>query len=236
MRGGWWPYVLPILAFLILVDVSGRITDVASLTMLLARVAVPLAILVAFAFRGEYPEVKPKLTKMTCLDGIVGIVLAVMWIAPYILFPRLRPDLDALSFDPGMAGAALIPVVLTIRMIGYAIVTPWLEELFMRSFVIRVADVYETDQDFRSVPIGTFSWRSFITVIVVFLATHQVWEWWVMLPWAVLTNLWFYYRKDLFALMIVHAATNATILLAAIFLSDRFGDGAGGIIPLWFLV
>jgi hypothetical protein len=73
-------------------------------------------------------------------------------------------------------------------------------------------------------------------VVVVFLATHMMWEWWVMLPWAVLTNLWFYFRKDLLAIIVVHAATNASILLAAIFASDLLSDGADGKLSLWFLV
>ena len=38
-----------------------------------------------------------------------------------------------------------------------------------------------------------------------------------MLPWVVLTNLWFNYRKDLYTIVVVHAATNASILLSATF-------------------
>lgn len=53
-----------------------------------------------------------------------------------------------------------------------------------------------------------------------------------MLPWVVLTNLWFDYRKDLYTIVVVHAATNASILLSATF----FSDGSGGLLPLWFLI
>ena len=106
----------------------------------------------------------------------------------------------------------------------------------MRSFLMRFADTYDGAKEFDELPIGKFSWRSFIVVVVVFLATHLMWEWWVMLPWAVLTNLWFYYRNDLLAIVIVHAATNASILLAAIFLSEHFSDGGGGTLSLWFFV
>ena len=186
--------------------------------------------------RGEFPELRFSLSKMTAVDMAVGVALGALWIAPYIVFPSIRPDPTSTIFDPQLAGAAWVPLVLILRMMGYALVTPVMEELFMRSFVIRFAEVYDSDDDFRSVPLAQFTWRSFVIVTIVFLATHLMWQWWVMLPWAILTTLWFYYRKKLFALIVVHGATNATILLSAIFLSDHFPAGPGQTLSLWFLV
>jgi CAAX prenyl protease-like protein len=165
---------------------------------------------------------------MTAVDAAVGIVLAALWMMPYVLFPDLRPAGETESFDRNLAGATFVPLVLSLRMIGYALVTPFMEELFMRSFLMRYVDSYDSDRDFTELPIGTFNGLSFIVVVAVFLATHQTWEWWVMLPWAVLTNLWFYYRKDLFALVVVHSATNATILISVILWGDAYG--------FWFFV
>ncbi|QEG38232.1 CAAX prenyl protease-related protein [Roseimaritima ulvae] len=233
---GWLPYVAPIFAFLLLVEISSRISDRYALAMLVLRIAIPLGLIVYFRFRGAYTELRLRLTSMTAVDVVVGIALAGLWIAPYVLLPQLRPEGDEHGFDPSLAGAAMIPLVLSLRMLGYAVVTPLMEELFMRSFLMRYADAYDTEKDFRDLPMARFSWRSFTVVVVVFLATHMMWEWWVMLPWAVLTNLWFYFRKDLFSLVVVHAATNASILLAAIFLEDVFSDGDGGTLPLWFFV
>ena len=53
-----------------------------------------------------------------------------------------------------------------------------------------------------------------------------MWEWWVAVPWVIGSSLWFYYRGHLGAVILFHAAANATILLAAI-----WTDG-----PLWFFV
>ncbi|TWU41386.1 CAAX amino terminal protease self- immunity [Novipirellula aureliae] len=228
---GYWPYLLPMFSFLILSEVSARISDASShslgLAMLCARVFVPLSILVYFRWKGSYPELRVSLSAMTIVDIAIGVLLAAMWMVPYLLFPNLRPGTDG-AFNPEMAGKALVPLVLTLRMLGYAITTPWMEELFMRSFLPRYVEEYESGDDFRSVPIAKFTWKSFAVVVLVFLATHLPWEWWVMLPWAVLTMLWFYYRKDLFALIVVHAATNAAILIAAICLSERMS--------LWYFV
>lgn len=202
--------------------------------MLAIRVAVPLSIVALFYARGCYPELKFRLGPKSVLDLVVGVVLAIVWAGPYVLFPAMRPDL-ADAFNPAMAGADWTNVILVLRMIGFAAVTPMIEELFMRSFVMRYADVYDSDESFRSVPIARYTIRSFLVVVAVFLATHALWQWPVMLAWAMLTNLWFYYRKDVMAIIVAHAATNASLLLAAIFLSDRFSDGAGGVLPLWFL-
>ncbi len=232
----WLAYVAPMFAFLLLMEISGRVPERFALALLVLRVVVPLALLVFFRFRGSYPELRFRPSVMNVVDVAVGVLLAVMWIAPYVLIPSLRPQSDGVAFDPYLAGAAWVPLVLSLRMLGYAVVTPVMEELFMRSFLIRYADSYDTDEDFRDIPIARFSWRSFIVVVVVFLATHMMWEWWVMLPWAVLTNLWFYYRKDLLAVILLHAATNAAILLAAILGSDVLPDGAGGTLSLWFFV
>ena len=56
------------------------------------------------------------------------------------------------------------------------------------------------------------------------------------MPWVVATNLWFYYRKDLGALITLHATTNAALLAAAALLDGRFLDGNGSPISLWFFV
>jgi CAAX prenyl protease-like protein len=229
------PYIAPMFAFLLVVEIGNRTPADFALSLYLLRVVVPVGFLAYFWSRGCYRELRLKFGWMNLADLLVGVALAAMWILPYVLIPEIRPGGEGIEFDPAMVGVAWVAWVLALRMIGYAMVTPVMEELFMRSFVMRYADVYDGDQDFRELPLGRFTWRSFIVVVVVFLATHMMWEWWVMLPWAVLTNLWFYFRKDLLAIIVVHAATNASILLAAIFASGLLSDGADGKLSLWFL-
>ncbi|WP_160148208.1 type II CAAX prenyl endopeptidase Rce1 family protein [Rubripirellula obstinata] len=231
-----WPHVLPMMSFLLLIEIGGRISDDDSFGMLAVRVVVPLALLVFFWWRGDYPELRFRVTGMTVADAALGTILAAAWIGPFLLFPALRPTIGDSAFDPAMAGQSLIPLVLSLRMLGYAVVTPWMEELFMRSFVMRFADTYADGGDFQDVPIARFTWHSFAVVMVVFLATHLMWEWPVMFVWSLITMLWFYYRKDIFALIVVHAFTNGAILIAAIFFSDSFPAGDGTMLPLWFLV
>lgn len=242
-RAGCWAYLAPMLSFLVLAETGRRAAEDWQPILLAARVVVPLGLLIWFWRRGEYPELKFRVTAMTIVDAVLGVALAALWMTPYVVVPGLRPVEEVAPFDPAMAGAALVPLVLTTRMIGYAFVTPLMEELFMRSFLIRFVEVLdEPEKDFREIGIGQFGWRSFAAVIVVFLATHVSWEWVVMFPWAIITTVWLYFRKDVFAVVVVHAATNASILLAAIFLSGTFParpdqpEDVREKLSLWFFV
>ena len=74
-----------------------------------------------------------------------------------------------------------------------------------------------------------------LTTLVIFTITHVPWEYSVMFLWALLTNLWFYYRKHLMAVVIAHAVTNGSILLFAVFCDGRFLDpeeASMGAVPL----
>lgn len=224
------------LAFLLVAELSVRVSASWAFPLLVGRVVVPLVLLMIFRSTGAYQELRFSVAWKTLADLLIGILLALVWMVPYLVVPSLRPDGSEGGFDPAMLGATLAPLVISIRMLGYAFVTPFMEELFMRSFLMRYADAFDSDEDFRSLPIGRYTLRSFLVVVAVFVVTHVTWEWWVMLPWAILSNLWFYYRKDLFAIVVVHAATNATILLSAVFLSRKFNDGEGGLLSLWFFV
>jgi membrane protease YdiL (CAAX protease family) len=127
-------------------------------------------------------------------------------------------------------------VILCVRLFGYALVTPIFEELFIRSFVMRVADVWNTDLDFRDRPIAEYTRRSMIVVVVVFTLGHVPWEWWVCVPWIVLSNLWFYHRKRLSAVMLVHGVTNGALLGLAIWGGNLFQDPDGSPFSFWFFV
>ena len=72
----------------------------------------------------------------TLADLGVGVLLAGVWMAPYVIFPSIRPEDVNGGFDPEMLGVALAPAVMALRFVAYAGVTPVFEELFMRSFVI----------------------------------------------------------------------------------------------------
>lgn len=236
---GWWPYVVPYVVFLLLSEVGARLPDGAAPWMLAVKPIAVLALVLRFYAHGAYPEWRRPAVAMTVAGGLqdvaVGLVLTVVWVAPFVLFPALRPEPGG-EFDPAMAGAAFVPFILALRLFGYALVTPIFEELFIRSFVLRIADVWESEHDFRDQPIARYGLRSLVATTVVFCLGHVPWEWWVCVPWFVLSTLWFYHRKNLTALMLVHGVTNGALLALAVFGEGWLEDASGAPFSFWFFV
>jgi CAAX prenyl protease-like protein len=164
----------------------------------------------------------------------VGLVGALLWVAPFLLYDALRPEEP--GFDPRQLGERAVPVALSLRALGYAGVTPFVEELFVRSWLIRFIDVFDQRRDFRKLPIARFTWRSFLVTVGFFVFTHQSWEWGVMLGWTLLTMAWFYHRGHLLPVVIAHAVTNGAIFAFVVLFDGRFRDASGAPIALWFFL
>ena len=227
---GWWPYVVPYVGFLLMSEIGGRLPDAADPWVLAAKPGLTLALLAWFWQRGAYPECRGPDARPGLLGGLqdvaVGLALTVVWVLPYVVWPALRPEPGG-EFDPAMAGEELVGLVLALRLAGYALVTPIFEELFIRSFVMRVADVWDSDLDFRDQPIARYTRRSLIVTTVVFTLGHVPWEWWVCVPWVVLSSLWFYRRRRLSAVILVHATTNAALWALAVWGGELLRDADG---------
>ena len=54
--------------------------------------------------------------------------------------------------------------------------------------------------------------------------------------WIVLSNLWFYRRRSLSAIMLVHGVTNAALLALAVFGEGWLTDASGEPMGFWFFV
>ena len=239
---GFWPYILPYAAFVLLAQFSGDFPERLWLPLLLIKPAVPAALIAFFCAKGMYPELRGfgPYARGLPLDIGLGVASALLWMAPYLYAPEAVatalgsidtflgtpwPD-RAAGFDPARAGPELAALALSLRAFGYVLVTPLFEELFIRSFVMRYADVYDVRRDFRDVPIARYTVRSFWIATAFFTFGHVLWEWWVAIPWMMASCWWFYRRGHLGAVIALHAAANATILALAI-----WADG-----PLWFFV
>jgi CAAX prenyl protease-like protein len=235
---GWWPYLAPYAGFLVLSEIGGRLPEAAGPWMLALKPALVLGLILWFRSRGAYQEWTGQGARIGLGGGLldvgVGLALTVVWVVPYLLVPEIRPE-PGVEFDPGQAGERWVPLILGVRLFGYALVTPLFEELFIRSFVMRMADAWEV-QDFRDLPIARYTARSLLVTIIIFTAGHAPWEYWVCVPWVLLSNLWFYYRKSLSAVMLVHGVTNATLLALAIWGGELFRNPDGSAFSFWFFV
>jgi CAAX protease family protein len=232
---GWAPYWAPMVSFLLIVELSGRVSPPFAALFLVLRIAVPLGLFVFFALRNAYPELRGARWGVWALaDVAVGLAGAALWIAPFLLWDSLRPRAD--GFDIHQLGPGGEWLALALRGIGYSLVTPFVEELFVRSWLMRFIDVAETRRSFRSVPVARFSQRSFWIVTLYFVFSHARWEWGVMLAWTLLTMAWFYRRKHVAPLVLVHAVSNAAIFAFVCAFDGAFRNVSGAPISLWFFL
>lgn len=234
---GWWPYLTPIFSFLALVEIGGRASPGLAPAFAVAKVLVPIAVLIYHARRSGYPELRGLewSAKDLLLDVAVGVAGAALWIAPYLWIAAARPGVDV-AFDPQELGVSREWLALSLRAFGFAVVTPFAEELFVRGWLARYADIFDRSGDFRDVPIARYSFRSFATVVIFFTLSHMGWEWPVAILWIIGTQLWFYRRRHLLPLVLVHAVSNASIFLFVLLANGRIQDADGSPLSLWFFL
>jgi len=133
----------------------------------------------------------------------LGVLIILIWLAPQLWFgvaPRLK------GFDPtyfGDSGPAYWATVL-FRFIRLTIVVPFVEEIFWRGYLLRILIAYP----FSSVPLGTFTWKSFLVVIAGFTLIHQPADWPAAIAGGILFNLVAYRSRSLSACVLAHAVAN----------------------------
>jgi CAAX prenyl protease-like protein len=164
--------------------------------------------------RGAYPELRGyRIGPGAIADGVVGAAIALLWLTPYVVFPALpRGE----PFDRSILGEGREGLTLALRLAGFGLVTPFMEELFVRSFLLRFAEVI-TEGDFRALPIARFATRGFVVTVLWFTFSHQTWEWLVALPTGIALNAWLYARRHLGACVVAHAVANASIWAVVVF-------------------
>jgi uncharacterized protein len=110
------------------------------------------------------------------------------------------------GFDPRLLPAGMVRVVLTlVRVAGAVLVVPLMEELFWRSFLLR----YLVAADFKSVPLGTFTWSSFLVTAVLFGLEHHFFFAGVMA--GVVYSLILYKTRSIAHCVLAHAVTNLAL-------------------------
>lgn len=206
LPAGSAPYLVPYAAFLALVELQARVPAFGA-PLFALRVALPAVLLAWFWQRGAYRELAGhRLGAMTLADLAAGLGIAVLWVGPFLVWPALeRGD----AFDPLLLGSA--PATLALRFVGFVVITPLVEELFVRSFLFRYAPVFAADGDFRKQPIAKLSGVAFVTTLLWFTFTHEQWEWPVAFAAGAALNGWLGFRKHLVACVLAHAAANAAI-------------------------
>ena len=133
------------------------------------------------------------------LSIVAGFLVFFLWIHMDWSFNAIRPT----GYDPTAFQDDQLRLAMTgVRLFGAVIVVPVMEELFWRSFLLR----YIIDSDFSKVPIGTFTWPSFILSSVLFGLEHHYVFAGIMA--GIVYNLLLYRTKSIVQCILAHALTN----------------------------
>jgi CAAX prenyl protease-like protein len=156
-----------------------------------------------------WPTYKLRLPARSWFAAGIGVLVLLLWIAPQ-MWLGLPPRTD--GFDPtyfGTSGSAF-NLTVVLRFLRLVVVVPLVEEIFWRGYLLRVL----VAEPFTSVPVGTFTRRSFAIVTIGFCLEHQFSDWPAALAAGALYNLVAYRTHSLSACVLAHAVTN---LLLGIF-------------------
>jgi len=200
MKKPWFPYVLPFALFLLLTG-PVRYFPAWSPFLYIAKTIIVAALL--WFWRHAYAaDLSHRLSAPEWLTAFFcGLLALVIWIVPEEYLFKLGQHS---GFDPYALGGstAAAGALIAVRLIGAAVVVPVMEELFWRAFLMR----YLINPDFRSVPMGAFSWLSFMGVTILFgLEHHRVV---VGIAVGLLYNLLLIRQKNLKGVILAHAVTN----------------------------
>jgi CAAX prenyl protease-like protein len=136
----------------------------------------------------------------------IGLLALILWIAPQEWL-HLAKRWE--GFNPAFFGETgwRYGLNLGTRFLRLVVVVPLLEEIFWRGFLLR----YLVDEDFSRVPMGAFSWRSFIIVALGFCFEHSMPDWPAAFLTGALYNLVAYRTRSLSSCVLAHAVTNALL-------------------------
>ena len=207
----WLPSVAPLALFLVLTTLESVLHLPPSTFPVTYAVKIVLVGGLLIALRGYFPEARPGGGGWAAATAL-GLVLFFLWIAidkhtPHFAFLGART-----GFNPNREIATPVGIVffLFVRFLGLVVVAPVIEEIFYRGFLLR----FITDMDdFRRVPVGTFSPLALGVSVALFALSHP--EWLAAAVFALALCLLLRWTKNLFACILAHGVTN---LLLGVFI------------------
>ena len=190
-------YILPFFVYFFLSFLQKKISPDFIFSFYALKVVV-LAILLFFCFRKHFEEIPGSFEWRACL---IGFAVFVIWVLPEALSGQRHASLLTFSeFQSPVWAATLI----FFRIAGSALVIPFVEEIFWRSFFMR----YLIKTDFLNVPLGNYAPFSFWATALAFSSSHAVWQWPVAFIAGILYGGYLVKTKNLKGCILAHGTTN----------------------------
>ncbi len=221
-----WEYLLPMAVFLAFVQI-GATWQGLYIASYAARAAIVGGLLIWL-----WPRVRRDVQWTHLgLGALVGVVGVVQWIGMDKLLLAGGKWTAWTSFaDPAKGfniatdlGADLGPAwaawgFIAVRLLGAAVVVPFMEELFWRDWLWRTI---AAPNDYKLANVGEYDRAAFWLVPIAFAAVHP--QWLLAVVWGLLIAWLLVRTKSLGACIVAHAVTN--FLLAAYVLVAWYGFG-----------
>ena len=174
----------------------------------LLRLGVPL---LGLAW-GAWPILRSLRIAHPVADGMIGLGVCALWVAPDLLIPGWRAHPIFQNALTGTLTASLAPAdfadpfVVTLRVVRAVVLVPVVEELFWRGWLPR----WIADPAWQGVTFGHYTRLAFYGTALLFAAEHgPYWE--VGLLCGLLYNVWMRHTRSLGDLILVHAVSNAAL-------------------------
>jgi uncharacterized protein len=210
------PYVLPMLAFLLILQVGSTWKSLYA-EMYVARTLVVPVLLVLFWRR--YTPIRWNGWWLGVIVGVLGIfqwVLMQQWLQHH--FALFRPPPADEVFNPFRdvhGGPLAVWGFIAVRVVGAVLVVPVMEELFWRDYLWRQM---LAPNDFKLARVGEWGWLPFLGTAAAFALVHGNW-WLTAIGWGLMVGALLVYTKSLGACIVAHAVTN--LLLAGYVLKTQ---------------
>lgn len=196
------PLAAALLVPLLVLMAASMVTSASSsgFDMLYPLRVVAIAIMLCY-FRKAYNGLG---WKWTWQAPAIGTAVFMIWI---LLEPNIDSSKTALSQGLAELTSGSAAVWLVFRVLGSVITVPLAEELAFRGYLIRKLIA----KDFENVPLGQFSWFSFMLTSVLFGLLHERWVAGTLAGMGYALAL--YRRGQLGDAVIAHMTTNALIAI-----------------------
>jgi uncharacterized protein len=210
----WFPRVFPFLLFVTFIALE-------SLIELISHYYAPLVIFAEYDSYILYPvktvlvgiamllmwkryteiDIRNTFSARNILVGLIaGVGVFVLWINMDMKFVTMS---EPKEFNPFIFDNSLFfYLIISFRLFGASVVVPVFEEIFWRSFIIR----YIINPKFENVPVGQFTWLSFVISSIFFGLEHNLWLAGIMA--GVSYSLVLYYTRSLVVAIFSHGVTN----------------------------
>jgi len=210
------PFVVPFALFVVLIPLSAALALPARWELLVRLILPALALAYYWRSLPRFHVQRP------VASILLGLAVFALWVAPDLLIPGWRSHWVFQNSVFGRLNVSMPPeslrnpLDLALRVLRASTVVAVVEEIFWRGWLMR----WLIEDDFLSVPIGTYQLRAFCFTALFFAFEHgPYWE--VGLAAGLVYNWWAIRSRSLGDLILAHGVTNAA-LAAFVILTRRW--------------